>query len=229
MRQALPLATLEAAAQALQGEFLDGVELPACYRFHHWCMGERERHARRRRAVLEALVQRLADDPQRALPHGRAMVAADPLAEAAHATLVRLLAAVGGYPEAERQYDWARDLLRREVALRDGGPLDEAIRAARRAQRQAPVGTAATDRPVPASSASSASSITSASSASSAPAPLAGRAAQCRANDTWLAADGPAPLLLFVGEPGIGKTRLLDHLAERARALGRRVLRACCF
>ena len=141
----LPLPTLEQAAQALQGEFLDGVELPACYRFHHWCMAERERFARLRRATLDALVQRLADDPPRALPHGRAMVAADPLADTAHATLVRLLAAAGRYPEAERHYSWARELLRREVALPDGGALDEAIRAVRRQQRQAalPVPTAA--------------------------------------------------------------------------------------
>src|SRR5205085_7984310 len=137
----LPLDTLEDAARALQGEFLDGIELPTCYRFHHWCMAERERHAGLRRGVLEALVARLDDTPERALPHGRAMVAAEPLAEASHATLVRLLASSGNYPEAERHYAYARELLRREIALPDGGALDEAIRKARRLQRQ--VGAAA--------------------------------------------------------------------------------------
>ena len=151
----LPLATLEDAAHSLQGEFLEGLELPACYRFHHWWMAERERFARWRRGVLEALVARLADDPPRALPHGRAMVAADPLDEAAHATLVRLLAAAGRYPEAETHYAYARDLLRRELSLPDGGALDEAIRQVRRQQRQAasaprppaPVAEPADDRP----------------------------------------------------------------------------------
>ncbi|MGE0803670.1 MAG: ATP-binding protein, partial [Lautropia sp.] len=50
--QQLPLDALEQAAQLLQGEFLDGLELPACYRFHHWCMAERERFARLRRSAL---------------------------------------------------------------------------------------------------------------------------------------------------------------------------------
>lgn len=110
---AAPLAALEAAAERLHGEFLDGLDLPACYRFHHWCMAERERYGELRRGVLAALVARLASEPERALPYGRAMVAADPLTEAAHAALVGLLAGVGRYPEAERHYAWARELLRR--------------------------------------------------------------------------------------------------------------------
>ena len=60
--------------------------------------------------------------------------------------------------------------------------------------------------------------------------PLVGRAAECRTIEAALAAaDGAPPLLLLQGEPGIGKTRLLDHLAERAGTLGRRVIRARCF
>jgi hypothetical protein len=27
----------------LRGEFLDGLDMPRCYRFHHWCMAERDR------------------------------------------------------------------------------------------------------------------------------------------------------------------------------------------
>ncbi|MBL8343150.1 MAG: AAA family ATPase [Rubrivivax sp.] len=273
--EALPLTTLEAAACALQGEFLDGLDLPACYRFHHWCLAERERYSRQRRAVLGALVARLADsDPQRALTHGRAMVSADPLAEAAHATLVRLLAAAGRYPEAETHYAWARELLRREVALPDGGALDQAVRAVRQAQREAaaaaavpePAAVAAVfdrqygrngrngpDGPsgsvaqaAPAGLAESARSdaarvaegpvpqadpATSPLQPASAPgtSPLVGRDAQCRVIDAALAATGPVPMLLFAGEPGIGKTRLLDHLGHRAAGLGRHVLRARCF
>lgn len=237
----LPLPTLEQAAQALQGEFLDGVELPACYRFHHWCMAERERFAGLRRATLDALVHRLACDPQRALPHGRAMVAADPLADTAHATLVRLLAAAGRYPEAERHYSWARELLRREVALPDGGALDEAIRAVRRQQRQAalPVPTAADAEAVAGAPPTAAvadiprspppSFLDLARPAAPVRAPLVGRAEECRAIEAALATAPRAPLLLLVGEPGIGKTRLLDHLAERAGAWGRQVIRARCF
>ncbi len=243
-----PIEALEAAAQALQGEFLDGLELPACYRFHHWCMAERERFSRLRRAVLETLTTRLADDPQRALPHGRAMVAADPLAEAAHATLVRLLAAAGRYPEAEQHYAWARDLLRREMALPDGGVLDETIRGVRRAQRQAaaaPVRAAAAPTAVPAGAgepapararpaftapADTARALQAlARPAANDAAALVGRDGECQAIASALAAPRDAPVLLFTGEPGIGKTRLLDHLAERAQALGLQLIRARCF
>ena len=146
---AAPLEYLDQAAALLQGEFLDGLDLPACYRFHHWCMAERTRFGALRREVLHALVLRLADEPERALPHGHAMVAAEPLAESAHATLVQLLAATGRYPEAERHYDWARDLLRREIAMPAGGPLDAAIRRARREQRDAAESGRMT-RPMPA-------------------------------------------------------------------------------
>ncbi len=47
------LTTLEEAAQLLQGEFLDGLDLPSCYRFHHWCMAERERLGAIRRSGAE--------------------------------------------------------------------------------------------------------------------------------------------------------------------------------
>jgi DNA-binding SARP family transcriptional activator len=229
-----PLETLEQAASALHGEFLDGLELPGCYRFHHWCMAERERFARLRRAVLDALVGRLEHDPQRALPHARAMVTADPLVEAAHARLVETLAAAGAYPDAERHYAWARELLRREVALPDGGALDAAVRAVRRRQREAlamslsapaeaepeapaPPAAAPPEHPVPARREMPAAAA------------LVGRDAECRRVDRLLAAPAGAPVLLFAGEPGIGKTRLLDHLSERAVADGRRLIRARCF
>lgn len=263
--EAVALPALEEAARLLQGEFLDGLDLPACYRFHHWCMAERERHGTLRRQVLDALVERLAPQPERALPYGHAMVAADPLAEAAHAALVRLLAAAGRYPDAERHYDWARDLLRREVALAPGGSLDEAIHRARRECRAAgaPPATppAARDANMPAPQPGplqgplpgvlSGPSTGIPSGPSSGPSPgrppaalpapavdetpggeaaLLGRDAERGAIAEALARTSPrARLLFFAGEPGIGKTRLLDHLAERAQAAGRRVIRGRCF
>jgi predicted ATPase/DNA-binding SARP family transcriptional activator len=224
----MPLDTLEDAARALQGEFLDGLELPACYRFHHWCMAERERFARLRRAVLESLTARLASDPERALAHAHAMVAADPLAEAAHATLVRLLAAAGRYPDAERHYAWARELLRREIALPDGGALDETIRSVRRLQRLATAPPAAPAAPAEPST-GAASFLTLKRPGAATRAALVGRDDECRAIEAALAAPHDAPVLFLCGEPGIGKTRLLDHLAERADGLGMRVIRARCF
>jgi DNA-binding SARP family transcriptional activator/predicted ATPase len=213
-----PLAALEQAAGLLQGEFLGGLDLPACYRFHQWCMAQREQHGGLRRRVLDTLVERLAKSPEQALPHARAMVAADPLAAGAHATVVRLLALAGRYPEAEQHYGWARDLLRREVSMADGGPLDQAIRDARRALRP----------PIAVAPASSASRV--GREPPEHQIPLIGRAGERALIESALQAPtGTRRLLLFAGEPGIGKSRLLDHLAHAAGDAGQAVVRGRCF
>jgi DNA-binding SARP family transcriptional activator len=92
----------------LRGEFLDGLDMPRCYRFHHWCMAKRERFGTLRRQVLGALIARLKHDPERVLPYARALVAADPLSEAAHAVLVKVLAEGGRTKDAEAHYAHAR-------------------------------------------------------------------------------------------------------------------------
>ena len=232
------IAALEELAQALRGEFLDGLDLPACYRFHHWCVGERERYGQLRREVLSALVKRLQADAQRALPYGREMVAADPLAEAAHATVVRLLGAAGRYPDAEAHYEHARELLRREIALASGGALDESIRSLRRDIRAAGNAPQRAEAPLEAvadastdvranAHAATAVTITPGTSArgeAAAPAapPLIGRNHERRAIAEALAAPQNlcGRVLLFVGGPGMGKTRLLDHLVASAVAAG---------
>lgn len=209
-----PLAALEEAALLLQGEFLGGLDLPSCYRFHQWCVARREHYATLRRQVHGALLERLQSQPDNALRYARAMAAADPLSEGAHACVVHLLAAAGRYPEAERHYEWARDLLRREVSMPAGGPLDQAIRGARRRLRDADParasGPAAADAPSPTLG-------------------LVGRAAERELIDSTLQQRSRLAALLFVGEPGIGKTSLLEHAAARAGQLGHAVVRARCF
>ena len=220
------LGALEEAAGLLQGEFLAGLDLARCYRFYHWCTAERERYDALRRAVLAALVVRLEATPALALPYGRDMVAADPLAESAHAMLVTLLAAAGRYPDAEQHYAYARDMLRRELSTPPGGPLDTAIHRARRDMQamgaaiepQAPgVGPAVappdtSGQPAPLSR------------------PLVGRLAERAAIDRLVGGGNESgSLLLLLGEPGIGKTRLLDQFAERASASGFQVLRGRCY
>lgn len=229
--------TLEQAATLLRGEFLDGLELPACYRFHHWCMAERERYGLLRRAVLQALLERLEADPARALPHARAMLDADPLAETAHAALLRLLGRLGRYPEAEAHWSYARDLLRREMSIADGGPLDDAIRHVRRERLAA----SSVPSPARAPAADTAHAVAARHDPACEPAgngrrgsdepALIGREREKLVIERALAAAGPdaQAMLLFVGEPGIGKSRLLDHLAQRAAAAGRRVLRGRCY
>lgn len=260
--EAATLPALEEAAQWLRGEFLDGLDLPDCYRFQHWCQAERERYGTLRRQVLAALVARLAGEPERALPYGHAMVAADPLAEGAHAALVRLLAAAGRYPEAERHYDWARELLRREVALAPGGALDDAIHAARRERRAAaaaaesvsspasldeappaPQATPERDRPDGAADDAPLSPRAGAIDVARRAPGFVGRTAERRTVEDWLATVLATPVgaagagvprsaagwLIVTGEPGIGKSRLLEDLGERAAAAGGHVLRGRCY
>ena len=237
-----PLAHLEQAAALFAGEFLDGLDLPACYRFHQWCMAERESYAALHRKLLASLVDRLAGDPQRALNPARALAAADPLSESANAALVRVLAALGRARDADAHARQAEAMLRRELGVAPSGELREAMRRVRadlRARTAAPSpATAPADRGDDAGDHATRAPPAPphdeppAGTPGEVPAPLVARAAESAAIDAAvgsLAQPGVRPLLLFVGEPGIGKTRLLDLLAERARVGGCRVLQARCF
>ncbi len=225
---AMPLADLEAAVLLLRGEFLDGLDLPACYRFHHWCLARREHYGGMRRDLLATLTARLSGEPERALPYGYEMVDADPLAESAHATLVRLLAAAGRYPEAERHYEWARDLLRREVAIPPGGPIDDTIHRVRRELRvRGTGGGTGGERGLPMGDRLHRHGDESLDPGIGRR--LAGRERECAVIEDALAARSEPMLLLFTGEPGIGKTCLLDRLAADALAAGSEVIRGRCF
>src|ERR1019366_8482649 len=73
---------LRRAAAVFRGELLEGLDLPECYRFHEWCVAEREAARGVRASILTTLVQRLAAVPEDALGYARARVAVDPLSEA---------------------------------------------------------------------------------------------------------------------------------------------------
>ena len=218
------LIALEEAAQLLQGEFLDGLDLPACHRFHHWCMAERERVGALRRKVLGQLVEQTRNDPVRSLPHAHALVAAAPLSESAHATLIRLLTMAGRRHDAEAHCQRASEMLRREVGAAAADTLSAAFRTARRHEHSAaPLETqdavaAEEPRPAPASQLLRPT--------------LIGRHGERRCIAEAVSAlptGDDRGLLLFVGEPGIGKTHLLEDLTTQAIERGARVAYARCF
>jgi len=117
--------TLREAAQALEGEFLEGLDLPDCQEFAIWCAAQREETRRLRLRVLTALIARLGDVPEEALPFARTLSLLEPDNEEAHATLVRLLCATGRRNEADGHLQRARRQLA-ELQVVSTGALQRA-------------------------------------------------------------------------------------------------------
>jgi DNA-binding SARP family transcriptional activator len=200
------LDALRGAAARYRGELLEGLDLPGCYRYHEWCIAERERTRRLRGGILATLVERLGDSPEEALSHARARVAIDPLAEPAHIAVMQLLAKLGRPREAIRQYEGCRRVLEAQLGRTPSKELEVARASLGQVQTASPPETSV-HAVVPAE----------------ARARLVGRSAESAAiaaalhdaaNAAW------RQVLLFAGEPGIGKTRLLGEVADQAIALG---------
>jgi DNA-binding SARP family transcriptional activator/tetratricopeptide (TPR) repeat protein len=216
-----PLQALKTAIGLFRGEFLDGLDLPVCYRFQEWCLAERAAFSVLRLGAMRALVDRLSDRPEEALAHARALVAADPLSEDGHARVIRLLSRLGRRREAMSQYEQARGVLEREAGVRLSGRLESARHA---------IGRAAVEPRRP--EAVQVEEETAGRERTRTGVPLIGRAAERAAIDRLVSAtaNGQATsVLLVTGEPGIGKSRLLDHLAERMTMIGGRCLRGRAF
>ena len=216
------LVDLEEASSLLQGEFLDGLDLPSCYRFHHWCLAERERWGALRQRVLSLTLEKLGDDPDRALPYARAMVAADPLSELSHGRLVVLLAKLGRRRDAQEHYAYARDMLQREMGAGLVGEL------------KAPAAMSHGLKPESSHKNESLPIAREPVAVSAHPAErkLVGRLNERQAILASLAdlkSNTASRALLFLGELGIGKSRLLEFTAALAAEMGARVLSARCF
>ncbi|WP_176475673.1 hypothetical protein [Halomonas salipaludis] len=137
---AAAIETLERTACRYRGPFLEGLELANFHDFHGWCLAEREAALRAQTTLLAALVERLVDTPERALPHAHAWVRLAPFDEAARAELVRLLLALHRPRDAEQQLQLGVRLSR-EAGLQPGGQLLRAWREAKQAQGPLPIST----------------------------------------------------------------------------------------
>jgi len=94
---------LEALAARFRGRFLEGLELPRCPVFDSWRIFHADALDRTRILILRALVERLRDEPERALPYAEMLQAADPRNAASDA---RSVAHVETKPsDAERSQD----------------------------------------------------------------------------------------------------------------------------
>jgi pimeloyl-ACP methyl ester carboxylesterase/DNA-binding SARP family transcriptional activator len=119
---------LREMTEALEGDFLQGLELPDCQEFHSWCTAEREETRRLRARLLTALVDRLDDAPDEALRHARTLSLLEPADEEAQAVFVRLLRATGRWREAEEQFQRAQQRLEEFNVLRTGALREAAQR-----------------------------------------------------------------------------------------------------
>jgi DNA-binding SARP family transcriptional activator/tetratricopeptide (TPR) repeat protein len=204
---------LKQAAALFRGEFLDGLDLPVCYRYQEWCMAEREAISQLRVDVLTTLVERLHDQPEDALPYARAVTVSDPLGEAGHATVVRLLARMGKTKEAHGHYEHARRILETELGARPSEELKQAYQALK----------AVTHARIPFDQATRPADILTESAVPPSVTHFVGRDAERATIERILAftiKKQTLDVVLVIGEPGIGKSHFLNYVAERITSAG---------
>ncbi len=183
--------------------------LPACY--DDWVTAERERL---RSLAIDALTGLALEANEEgrdnaAVDHARHLLRIDLLHEPAYRVLMEALARRGDRNEALRTYHRCVDVLEQELGV---GP-DSATVGAYSRLRAPSLGRQGTGDTTQGGS------------------PLVGRDAEWRtAHHTWCAAaQGAARFLLVSGEAGVGKTRLVEELAERATAEGYGVARTRAY
>ena len=220
---------LEAAASAWCGTPLEGLELPAFHDYSVWHMGKRERAIEHQTRLLSALLERLAAEPQRAVQHARTLVRIAPYDEQARATLIRLLVTLGRPDDAEQQYMLGSRLLK-EAGVTPTGVLFRAWRGAPGQAATAPVrGPAESHRSAGTAGATGRRAPGAPGRSTPPDEILIGRDAELARLRELMAQSFEqrrCRAVLVRGEPGIGKSRLLDAAAALAREAGAVVLEA---
>jgi DNA-binding SARP family transcriptional activator len=190
-QRALVEGRLEEAVENYTGELLEG-------RYDEWLLDERERLAGLYLDALERLAhqreheRRWAD----AIRYAERLVAEDPLREESHRLLIRTCHATGDRARALRAYHVCASTLERELGI-------EPSPATRRLYAE--IVDAAPGEPADSTGIS----------------PFVGRGEEvAELGARWReAASGRAQLVLVTGEPGLGKTRLVDELRARTGAV----------
>ncbi len=182
-------ATLAEAVALYRGDLLAGS-------YDDWLLAERERLQRDYLAALQRLIELLAarGDEARAIPYAERLLRHDPLREESYRLLMRLHAARGERARALRVYHVCAATLERELGVAPSPPTRELYAALLPGPEHEPP---AAGRPLPERRG-----------------PLVGRGGEWeRLTELWRAAAAGAPrLVLLSGEPGIGKTRLVEEL-----------------
>jgi DNA-binding SARP family transcriptional activator len=177
-----PIGALREAVDAYGGDLLEGS-------YDDWLLAEHERLRQRHLDALDRLSSLLAEHGEHAeaIRYAERLLRHDPLREDAYRLLMRLHDARGDRARAMRSYHACTAALERELGVEPSAPTRAAYEALlpRSEAPGAPAGAA-----------------------------LVGRAPE-RAQLTrlWRASErGRAQLALVCGEPGVGKTRLVEEL-----------------
>ncbi len=207
-------AALESAVALYQGPLLDGFRI-AAPAFEEWLEAER---ARVHELALAALRRVLAGHGRKgrreaAIHVASRLLALDPLQEDVHRTLMRLYAQQGRRAAALRQYQACVAAQQRELGVE---PEDETKR----------LYLEILQRTGPSHARRGLSASGSARARASAEAPLIGRGPELAGLGQHLRAarGGRGRIVVITGEPGIGKSRLVEELATMATSDGARVL-----
>lgn len=221
---------LERWCERCNGEVLEGLDLPDFDNYQAWLVTEREEARRTRARALSELVGRLGDDPARALRHCRSWSQVDPMSLEARMSVLRMTLRTGKLEEAKRYYEASRRTFaeldpEQELRLRSAWHSlrthaetpPERAPATPPALATPPASTAELDAdtaPVPLEGA------TPFQPSATTP-PLTGRQEELRLLSAALTAAGEtrrARMIVVLGEPGIGKSRLLSELVQTAQA-----------
>ena len=213
------LEELEDAAARYGGNFLEGLEFSTSTTTTRGASPSASSAARAAVRLLNALLTRLAGEPQRAVEHARALVRHRALRREARAALIRLLMPLGQPDEAEQQYQLGSRMLKEAGVAPTGALLRAGAAPGAAAERRAP--------PSPARRRTAATAVASVSAQRSdrrRETQLVGRDAELArlraAESRTRSSSAAAGVVLVRGEPGIGKSRLLERAAALARESG---------
>jgi DNA-binding SARP family transcriptional activator len=216
----ISLSELRSVAASFRGEFLEGIDLPDLPDFQAWCLAEREDLRRLQVQVLSTLIDNLTGDAEAALPYARELVRIDPFNEAARASLFRILLALDRQTEAERHFESAIRVFR-EL----GKNAELSLHGIWRKLRQKPVEAEGGDagKPDVTSKPEHQDGRQTLPPSMNGPRRLVGRDPELERLSNLLnelAKKGASNIVLVSGEPGLGKTRLLTELTNKAREQG---------
>jgi pimeloyl-ACP methyl ester carboxylesterase len=108
---------LETLAAGFRGRFLEGLELPRCPVFEAWRTFHADALDRTRSLILQTLVERLRDEPERALPYAQALQSLDPANEQVSLAIKSL--ATSARQNATRPRSASEELGRHDGGLAD--------------------------------------------------------------------------------------------------------------